>query len=255
MQRKKIGLALSGGGARGIAHLGLIKAMEERKIPIDVISGTSAGSIVGALYASGHSTEDILEMVKSVSTYQLLSPAYSLKGFLKIEVLRKFLNKYIEKDSFESLKIPLYVAATNINRGMTDYFSKGELFTAVCASSCIPVLFNPVEVKGYSYIDGGILNNLPVEPLRETCDILIGSHTNPINDGFTPKNARQVMERTLMMAIVCNVDVRKSRCDHYIEPPDLGGYNVLDLRSADEIFDKGYEAASAYLDKHWEGNG
>ncbi|MEJ2004011.1 MAG: patatin-like phospholipase family protein [Cyclobacteriaceae bacterium] len=121
MSRKKIGLVLSGGGARGIAHLGLIKAMEERDIPIDMISGTSAGSIVGALYAAGHSTTDILNMVKSVRTYQLLSPALSLRGVLKIDVLQKFLRKYIATDSFESLHIPLTVAATNINTGKTDF--------------------------------------------------------------------------------------------------------------------------------------
>ena len=251
MSRKKTGLVLSGGGARGIAHLGVIRAMEDRNIPIDMISGTSAGSIVGALYATGHSTDDILTMVKSVSTYQLLSPAYSLKGVLKIDVLQKFLKKYIARNSFESLHIPLVVAATNINSGKTDFFSEGELFTAICASSCIPVLFNPVEWQGATYIDGGILNNLPVEPLREQCDVVIGSHTNPISEDFTPKNARQVMERTLMMAIVCNVEVRRIACDYFIEPEGLGTYNVLDLRSADEIYEKGYVAASKYFDEHW----
>ncbi|MCA6078849.1 patatin-like phospholipase family protein [Fulvivirga sedimenti] len=245
----KVGLVLSGGGARGIAHLGLIKAMEEHKIPIDMISGTSAGAIIGALYASGHSTETILGMIKSVSTYQLLSPAYSLKGVLKIEVLMKFLRKYIGKDSFEALQIPLTVAATNINRGVTDFFSTGEMYQAICASACIPVLFHPVEWKGYSYIDGGILNNLPVEPLISKCDVIVASHTNPIMDEFQPRNARQVMERALMMSIVCNVEVRKEKCDHFIEPSDLGGYNVLDLRSADDIFEKGYAAASEYFQR------
>jgi len=252
MSRKKIGLVLSGGGARGIAHLGLLKAMEERKMEIDVISGTSAGAIIGALYASGHSTEAILEMIKSVSTYQLLSPAYSLKGVLKIEVLQKFLRKYIPDNRFESLKISLIVAATNINRGRTDFFSSGELYTPVCASSCIPVLFQPVEWEGSTYIDGGILNNLPVEPLMDSCDVIIGSHTNPITEDFAPKNARQVMERTLMMAIVCNVEVRKAKCDHFIEAPGLGMYNVLDLRSADVIFERGYVAASKYFDQNWK---
>ncbi len=252
MERGKVGLVLSGGGARGIAHLGLIKAMEERKIPIDMISGTSAGAIIGALYASGRTTDEILHMVKSVSTYQLLSPAYSLKGVLKIEVLMKFLRKYIDKDSFDDLKIPLTVAATNINKGVTDYFSSGEMFTAICASSCIPVLFHPIEYKGYTYIDGGILNNLPIEPLESRCDTIIASHTNPILEEFEPRNARQVMERTLMMAIVCNVEVRKSKCDHFIEPPELGQYNVLDLRSADDIYEKGYVAANEYFDLHMD---
>jgi NTE family protein len=251
MARKRVGLVLSGGGARGIAHLGLIKAMEEREIPIDIISGTSAGSIIGALYASGYSTDDILEMVKSVSTYQLLSPAYSLKGVLKIEVLLKFLRKYIQTNSFEALKIPLVVTATNINRGVTDYFSQGELFTPICASSCIPVLFQPVEWNGHSYIDGGILNNLPVEPLENECDVIIGSHTNPITEDFSPGNARQVMERTLMMAIVCNVHVRKPKCHHFIEPPGLGMYNVLDLKSADVIMERGYAEANRYFDQNW----
>lgn len=247
----KIGLVLSGGGARGIAHLGVLQALEEFEIEIDAISGTSAGAIVGVLYAYGYKPKEILEMVKSISPYKLLSPAYSWKGALSIDVLVKFLQKYIETDDFSVLKIPVHVAVTNLIKGRSEFFSEGEMFIPVAASSCVPVLFNPVEWRGNTYVDGGILNNLPIEPLDPFYEIIIGSHTNPIVDNFTPKNARQVMERSLMMAITCNVESRIHRCTHLIEPEDLGNYKVMDLSVADKIYELGYATARSYLSEHW----
>jgi NTE family protein len=108
-----------------------------------------------------------------------------------------------------------------------------------------------VEWNGNTYVDGGILNNLPVEPLDPFYEIIIGSHTNPIVDNFIPKNARQVMERSLMMAITCNVENRLHRCTHLIEPHDLGRYKVMDLSVADKIYALGYETALTYLDLNW----
>ena len=249
----KVGLVLSGGGARGIAHLGVIQALEEFDVPIHAISGTSAGAIVGVLYAYGFSPREILEMVKAISPFQLLSPALSWKGALSIDVLVKFLQKHIPEDNFSALKMPVYVAATNLQRGRIEFFSEGELYAPVAASSCVPVLFNPVEWRGSLYVDGGILNNLPVEPLDPFYEIIIGSHTNPVVDHFLPKNARQVMERSLMMAITCNVESRINRCTHIIEPRDLGNYKVMDLSVADRIYQLGYDAAISYLRSSWPG--
>ncbi len=243
-----IGLALSGGGIRGVAHLGVLKALEERNIPISQIAGVSAGSIVGALYASGYTVDEILVMIKKVSAFRLLQPALSFKGLLKVDVIKKFLRQYIKEDDFSSLKIPLTVGATNLTYGRTEYFNKGSLIDPICASSCVPVLFDPMLIGDQWYIDGGILNNLPAEPIRESCDIVIGIHTNPVEEDFVATNARQVMERALMMAIGRNVALSKELCDHYLEPPGLGIYRVSDLSSADVIFTTGYYAMLDYLD-------
>ena len=237
----RVGLVLSGGGARGIAHIGVIKALEEAGITFSAVSGTSAGSIVGALYAYGYKPDEIMGIIKEVKAFRFLQPAMSWKGILKMDVLHKFLEKYLPENNFESLKIPLHVAATNVRTGITEFFSSGNLIGALCASSCIPVLFDPVVYEGELYIDGGILNNLPCEPLKNTCNVLIGSHSNPIGHDFDPKNARLVMERALLLAISCNVYSRRSQCDFFIEPLGLESYKVLDLTNMDDIYRIGYE--------------
>lgn len=245
----KIGLALSGGGIRGVAHLGVIKALEENGISISAVSGTSAGAIAGAFYASGYSVDRILEIVLDIKTTRFIQLALSWKGVLKMDAIHKFLAQYMPRDSFEALEIPLYIAATNIKTGTTEYFSKGPLTPAICASSCIPVLFDPVAFNDELYIDGGMLNNLPVEPVKETCDLVIASHSNPIDRQYEPKNARDVMERSLMLAITCNVYSRKSLCDYFIEPQGLGSFKVLDVNKAEEIYKIGYEQTLKFLDQ------
>ena len=245
----KVGLALSGGGARGIAHLGVIKALEEADIQIDMISGSSAGAIIGALYSYGYQVDRIIEIIRSLKAFRLLKPALSWTGLLNMDVIHKFMEAHITDDDFGALKKPLYIAATNVVTGKTEYFNEGKLISAICASSCIPVLFDPVLHNDTLYIDGGILNNLPVEPLENNCDIIIGSHCNPIDNDFNPRNARLVMERALMLAITCNVYSRRKACDFFIEPKGLEPFKVMDLSNVDAIFDIGYTQAKQQIDK------
>lgn len=243
-----VGLVLSGGGARGIAHLGIIKALEESRVKFDYISGTSAGAIIGSLYSSGMSPDDILDVITKIKAFQLLKPALSWNGILKMEVVDKFLQKYLPIDDFSALKIPMCIAATNLRTGASDIFQEGNLRSAICASSCIPVLFDPVEHNGDLYIDGGVLNNLPVNAIRNKCDIIIGCHTNPVDVNFKPKNARSVMERALMMAITKNAYQQKEDCDIFIEPKGLEPYKVMDLNKAQEIYEIGYNFTRKAID-------
>lgn len=243
----KVGLALSGGGVRGVAHLGIIKALEEEGVEFHRISATSAGAIVGTLYAAGYSVEDILDAVLSIKAFRLIRPALSLKGILDMQVVENFLRKYIKNDDFGALKIPVHITATDVGKGEPVRFSSGPLLKPLCASCCIPVLFDPVQYKGKYYIDGGIMNNLPVEPLVDTCEFIIGSHCNPISNDFDPRNARLVMERALMLAITQNAYRSKAHCNVFFEPKALGVYKVLDISSAQEIFDIGYRHAKEQL--------
>lgn len=236
-----VGLVLSGGGARGIAHLGVIKALEESNIQIDVISGTSAGAIIGALYAKGLNTNEIFKILLDIKPLRFIQPALNTKGLLKMEVIERFLSQFLPENSFSSLKIPLYIAATNLRKGKTEYFNNGNLISAICASSCIPVLFNPVKYNEELYIDGGILNNLPVEAIRNECNIIIGVHSNPIDTNFEFKNFSSGMERALMLAITRNVYQSAQKCDFLIEPEGLEPFKVLDFSKAEEIFKIGYE--------------
>jgi NTE family protein len=236
----KTGLALSGGGARGIAHLGVLKALEEFEIKPAVISGCSAGGIIAAMYAAGNSPQAILEFLKSKKFLSYFRPAFS-KGFIRMEKLETLLLNYFPDNTFESLAIPVILNATDLNRGRTVYFSKGELIKPILASCSIPVMFEPVVFQQNVYVDGGILNNLPVEPLLDRCDFIIGVHTNSYNENFPLNSIRLVMERSLLLAIQTNVKERIQYCDMFIEPTLLHRFTTLDIDKAQEIFDIGYE--------------
>lgn len=239
----KTGLVLSGGGARGICHIGVIKALEEFGVKPDYISGTSAGSIVGSLYAYGYKPDEILEMIASASFSKSLKLAWTWTGLLKLDGLRDLFLKFIPENSFESLKIPVVVAATEIRKGRIEYFSKGELIPAILASCCVPAVFNPMEVNGGLYVDGGILDNLPVKAIHDKCDFIIASHCNFIRSEVDLKNFRTVIERSLLMAISGNTTVSKTLCNILIEPPDVGVYSGFDVSKAKEIFNIGYKYA------------
>jgi NTE family protein len=236
----KIGLALSGGGARGFAHLGAIKALEEMGLEINEVSGTSAGAISGAFYCSGYKPDIILSIISATGFLKSVRPAWSWAGLLSMEGFRDMLFKYLPENSFESLKIPLTIAATEIRLGKVVYFNSGALVPRIVASSSIPALFDPVALDGHVFVDGGIMDNLPVRPLVGMCDFIIGSHCNPVEQRFDIKNVKEVTERSLLMAINVNSSQSKTYCNVIIEPPTLGRFSTFDLGRAREIFDLGY---------------
>ena len=160
-RKKQIGLVLSGGGARGFAHIGVLKALEEAQIQVDVIAGTSMGAILGALYAAGYKAEAIYDMALSASWRDVLDFSFQA-GLIKGDKLHQFLATYLPRD-FSSLKKPLAVATTDIESGEEVLLSEGDLITALRASSCYPGAFEPIQFRGRTLADGGIVNNLPVE--------------------------------------------------------------------------------------------
>jgi NTE family protein len=244
---KKLGLALSGGGARGIAHLGVLQAFDEFGIAISAISGTSAGAIGGALYANGYKPAEILEIIISTNFFKLIRPAISKTGILKMSPASSIYRKYLAHNSFEQLKIPFYAAATHLGRGETVIFREGDLIRAIMASSCIPVIFDPVKIDGEYYIDGGVLNNMPAEPLTGSCDIIIGVNCNKVADNYKPGNVRDLLERTLLVAINFNAYERQKLCHFMIEPSECYRYSAFDVQSARTIYRIGYEEAVSLL--------
>jgi len=235
------GIALSGGGARGISHLGVLKALDELGVHLDYISGTSTGALVGALYSYGLSPDKILELIINTRFFSSLRPAWTWTGLVNMDGLRDLIIKLIPEDSFDALKIPLTITATNLTKGKADYFTTGPLVPAVLASCCVPVLFNPVHVNGEVYVDGGMTDNLPSKSIRHKCNLLIGSHCNYVSNEFDVKNFRSVIERSLLMAISGNTTVSKELCDILIEPPGLANISVFDVKNAELLFDVGYE--------------
>lgn len=241
----KTGLALSGGGARGISHLGILKALEEFDVRIEYISGTSTGALLGTLYAYGLSPDKILEVVINTRFFSSLRPAWTWKGLINLKGLSELLLRLIPENNFDCLKIPVTISATNLNRGTVAYFTSGELIPAILASCCVPVVFNPVELDGEVYVDGGLLDNLPSKPIRDKCSLLIGSHCNGISSEFDVRNFRSVIERSLLMAINGNTVISKNICDILIEPPGLGNLSVFDVRKARDVFEIGYNFVRA----------
>ncbi len=237
----KKGLVLSGGGARGICHLGVIKALEEINVRFDYISATSAGSVTGCLYSYGYKPDEIMEMIKSTSFARSLRLAWSWKGLLKLDGLRNLFLKFIPENDFSALKIPVVIAATEMRKGKIEYFTQGELITPILASCCVPAVFNPVEFNGGFYVDGGVLDNLPVKAIQDKCDFIVGSHCNFIRADADLKNFRTVIERSLLMAINGNTTISKSLCNILIEPPDVGRFSGFDVGKAEEIFNIGYQ--------------
>jgi NTE family protein len=244
-----INLILSGGGARGVAHLGVIKSILENKLIIHSISGVSSGAIAGAFIAKGMTPDEVLEISIENSAFSVRRPPFTF-GFFSKSNMERVLQKYFPEDSFSALKLPLYVSATNINNGTTDYFSSGELVKPLIASSSIPLIFSPVEINGFQYLDGGLLNNLPVEPFLEAEHKRIGVFVNPVGTKEHFTSTFRIVERSLELSTYKNIHSRKVHCDLFIEPPALSQYTTYDFPKAKEVFDIGYEYASRQLEKY-----
>ena len=231
-----------------MAHLGMMEALLEYGVRLDVLSGSSAGSLIGSLYARGYPPRDILEISKKTNFLKLVRPALNWRGLLKIESSTAFLHEYLP-ETFEDLYRPLTVACTDVNSGKVKYFEKGDLVRVILASCSIPVVFEPVDINSNQYIDGGILDNLPLKPLKEKANYFIGLHCNPIGKGFKQGNWKDLMERSLLMAISSATYEKKKKFDIFMEPPLLSSFNIFDFKRAEEMFDIGYEFANEYLSK------
>jgi NTE family protein len=245
----KIGLVLSGGGARGFAHLGLLEALNEAGIHPDVISGTSAGALTGVLYADGYSPKEILEFLNPGSRLDFMRPALPREGLLQIGGMIKILKNHLRAKTFEELKIPLFVAATDLNNGKSTYFSKGELLNPVIASASIPVIFQPVMINNIQYVDGGVLDNLPVGPVENDCKFLIGSFVNPVGYMEKVSGLITIAERTFMLSMSREVLEKAGKFFMLVAPPELRNFKILDPEKAEELFELGYNSTKEKLKK------
>ena len=243
----KTGFVLSGGGARGFAHLGFIKALNEEGIFPDVISGTSAGAMVGVLYSDGYSPEEILKLLNTGSRLDFMRPALPREGLLQITGVNKILKASLRATRFEDLKIPLFVAATDINNGKAVYFSEGELIDRILASMSIPVLFQPVIIDNIQYLDGGVTDNLPVHPIADKCSHLVGSFVNAV--GYLEKISGliNIAERTFQLSMSKEIAEKDDKFDLLVAPPDLRNYGILEQDKAEELFTLGYKATKEKL--------
>ncbi len=242
---KKIGIVLSGGAVRGLAHIGVLKALEEKGIKPDIVSGASAGAIVGAFYCAGYSPDEMIKIVEEINFLSHIRPNVVPKSSLfKIVNIGKTLNRYIEKKNIEELQKELSVCVTNLSEGKPEYFNSGKLETILKASSSIPLLFEPVEINKNLYVDGGLMDNLPVEPLLGKCDYIIGVEVNPLGKESNLSNIVSISIRSFYLAVRSNVEVRKKYCDIFIQPEELKDIGLFELWKWKKAIDIGYRYTS-----------
>jgi len=241
--KKKIGIVLSGGGIRGIAHLGILKAFMNMGIQFSHISGTSAGSIAGSFYAAGIDPEEGLNIFIRTKLLRFIRPAIGSLGLINIENTREILKEYFPHDKIEDLKIPLTICATNFSEGNPVYFTKGPLIRSILASSCIPGIFKPIMIDNHMYVDGGILNNFPVEPLLNNCDYIIGSSCNHLKPVDKITKIAHLMQRAGVMSINHDMERKAKFCDLLIEPKGMGEISTFDMKKAETIYWLAHEEA------------
>ena len=193
MARKKIGLALSSGAARGLAHVGVLEVLERNGIPIDLIAGTSIGAIVGAFYAAGKDMDTIRKAVVSLNRRQMLSLAdftIPTRGFIKGRKINEWLKSVIGGISFRDLRMPFACVATDISTGEEVVIKEGPVVAAVRASASMPVIFTPARLGGRYLVDGGLVNPIPVRILRDMgADFVIAVSVVPyLSNRFQPQD-------------------------------------------------------------------
>lgn len=246
----KIGISLSGGGARGIAHLGVLQALHDRSLEPEIVSGTSMGAIIGALYASGSEPRAIFDEIKKDdhfwNIYALSRPRL---GFGNQKITNKILSKFIAKNDFTSLKKPLYISVTNLNLGTNEIINSGDkLFETVMASASIPIIFQPIEINKMLYVDGGITDNMPLEVLRSQCKFLIGSHVNHLDEMDGIKNLASLADRVFQISVFNTIRDHLSQCDLFVDPPELKDFSILNFHKTDELFNIGYQHTLQLID-------
>ncbi len=240
----KIGLCLSGGGVRGIYHIGVLQAFSEEGLKFAMLSGTSAGALVGALFASGLSPKEMLAIASSTKWFNFLRPSLPARGLIGMDYLEYILHKHIPEDDFDSLKIPIRITATNLTRGTLCVFDKGSVTAPVLASCSIPMLFKPIQIKNELYLDGGIMLNMPASLIREECDILVGVSLVPLisNSNVDLNSSFKLLTRVLELAVNNNSSMQKDLCDVVVESPEIATISKFDLSETERLYKLGYEA-------------
>lgn len=218
-ERPKIGLALGGGFARGIAHIGVIRVLEQHEIPIDFIAGTSVGALIAASYAGGSSTEEMER--RGVETHFRDFGRWTLSrmGMASNEPLEAFLHKFTPAKDFHEMRIPLTIVATDLMQGESVYFTRGEVGPALRASCAYPGLFLPVTHNGRVLVDGFLTETVPSPAARKMgAEFVIGVHLEPGLLATGPRNTIEVISRSFSIIQMAATQPWRAATDVLIEP-------------------------------------
>lgn len=231
----------------GAAHIGALKAIDELNIPIHCISGTSIGAFISALYAFGKSWEEIEEFTNELNWLDLTGISVPKLGLLSNKKLGNVIKKSIGDVNIEQAKIPVAMVATDITSGEKVVLTKGDVETAVMASTCIPGIFIPVEIDGRLLVDGGIVENVPITPLKKMgADYIIAVDLNAEHSYKKPENIIEVLLKSFDFTLKSATQLQTKKVDVLIKP-DLSQFNMVDMNQADELMKVGYSEAKKVL--------
>ncbi|MDD3789760.1 MAG: patatin-like phospholipase family protein [Petrimonas sp.] len=238
--RYNLGYALSGGGAKGFAHLGALKVLEQHELKPDVIVGTSAGSLAGVFYADGFHPDEITELFRKKEFREFAEFTIPIAGFFKSSGLHTFLKNNLRAKTFEELQIPFISVATDWEKAKTVAFSEGKnLIDAVVASCTVPIVFHPVLIDDIAYVDGGLFKNFPVSVIRKDCKYVIGVNVSLMVPPAEKTNIKKIAERTFNLMSNSNTLPDRKLCDILIETAGLEKYTMFDLNNIEKISEIG----------------
>jgi NTE family protein len=243
----KIGLALGGGAAKGFAHIGVIKMLEASGIHPDVVAGTSAGSVVGALYASGMDAFALQQTAFGLDEAKIRDVRLFSGGLVQGQALQDYVNQLLHKQPIEQLKMPFAAVATELESGTRTVFVRGNTGRAVRASSSIPGVFEPVEIHGKHYVDGGVVSPIPVDAARQLgADFVIAVDISAAPDGSNPQGMMNIVGQSIDIMGRQLAAQESARADVVIRP-DLRGIGRTDFEQKNQAILQGEKAALAAI--------
>ncbi len=251
LQNVKVAVVLSGGGARGLAHAGVLEVLENNKIPIDLIVGSSAGSMIGAIYADDPNAHRMRKKLITLKKWDLLDLSWFdsvkmfwyLNGPVQGHAMKRFMQDNIQSTDFKQLKIPLAVVTTDVNKGETFVIRSGPIAPAVLASSALPMLFKPVELYGKTLVDGGVVSPVPVEVAKEfSPQIIIAVDIGTSPDYGPVQSVYQLAARSLHISYFKLSQWQTSQADIVIHP-DIDQYGMFDDHANEALYAAGKAAA------------
>lgn len=244
---KEICLSLSGGGARGAYHLGVLQYLDEQNIKIKAISATSIGSIIGASYASGVSPKEQLEILKSSEIKSMFSFNWFKKSIFKINIKAKILDKLIKFKNLNELKIPLYISAVDLYTGSEKSFDSGDIKTLCKASCALFPIFETVKYEDMLLADGGIINYMPISELFKYKYPIIGVDLHPVSYEKIESSIFSTFKRASFLLIYGQNNDSKSTFDFLISSKEIRKYSIFSFKNFDKLFELGYKEAKLTL--------
>lgn len=248
-ERPQVALVLGGGAFHGMAHVGVIKVLEDEGIPIDLIVGTSAGSMVGALYADNPNIDTLLPLVESTTAKDVFdfSLVRSTEGFISGKKLQSYLNKYLRSSEIEDTEIPFVAVTTDIEKGVSTHLKAGPIAPSVNASCAIPGIFEPVKMYGTTFVDGGVLAGVPVAAAKEyNPKIIIAISIMAFDTEVDLKNYKSVFLRAYTVA-AHNSNMEYINDADILISPDLRGMPLMSSKDNKELYNRGLEAGKKAL--------